>query len=78
MATLTITIPDASANRIYDAFAAMFGWTAADGNKGAFAKARVIDYIKATTLEAEARTAAANAAATRAVDQAAIKAIAIT
>ncbi len=78
MATLTITIPDASATRIYDAFALIYGWTAASGAKDTFAKAQVIAFIKATTLEGEMRAAAASAAASRATDQASIAAIAIT
>jgi hypothetical protein len=52
MASITITIPDDKAQRVLDAFAGTFGWVdvATSGSKAAFAKQKLIDYIRDTTL----------------------------
>lgn len=60
MATITINIPDAQVSRVLEAFTEGFGWTAASGmTKAAFAKAKVAEYVKETTLGYERQKAAA-------------------
>lgn len=60
MATMTITIPDAVAPRVLDALADRGGWDGT-GNKAAFAKGVVIDYIMSVTRNREAEKDAATA-----------------
>lgn len=60
MATITINIPDAQVPRALEAFAETFGWTAAMGvTKAAFAKQKVAEYVKETTLGYERQKAMA-------------------
>jgi hypothetical protein len=57
MATMTINLPDAHANRIIDAFAVQYGWSAGLGvTKAQFAKSKVIEFIKDTVKHAEQDT----------------------
>lgn len=62
MAQITIDIPNDKVNRILDAFAAEFGWTADSGvTKAVFTKHQVISYVKQVTKNFEANTAAGTA-----------------
>ena len=63
MADITITIPDAVALRVLDAFAFYFGYNPlTDGTKLQFAKARVMRFIKDVVLAYERKTAVESAA----------------
>ena len=67
MADITITIPDAVALRVLDAFAFHFGYDPlTGGTKLQFAKARVMRFIKDVALAYERKIAAENAAASAA------------
>lgn len=65
MATLTITIPDAQATRVADAFCLAYGWRSVelDGTKAVFVKKAVIAHIKQTVLNVERGQAEAAALA---------------
>lgn len=63
MATLTLSYPDAQANRIIDALCDAGGWTAADGPRPAFSKKVVADQIRQQTLAYEADKARRDALA---------------
>lgn len=67
MAQLTITIPDAQTARVFDAFAAAYGYQATiDGQpnpqtRAQFARQKVIEFIKNTVKAQEAQAAADSA-----------------
>lgn len=62
MAQVTLTVPDDKVDRIRDAFAAEFGWTAESGlTKTQFLKQQIIEYVKQVTRNHEANQAAATA-----------------
>lgn len=52
MADITITIPDDKVPRVLNAFAGTFEWTdvATSGTKAAFAKQKLIEYIRDVTI----------------------------
>lgn len=59
MAQITLNIPDGSASRIVDAFAAEFSYDASSGlTKAQFTKQQVIEYLRHVTKNYEARLAA--------------------
>jgi len=63
MATLTITIPDAVAPRVLDAFANNFNYDPVkDGTKAAFFKAKVVQLIRGVVVSYEAQVASSAAA----------------
>lgn len=71
MATITITIPNPVASRVTDALANRGGWDGT-GDKAAFAKQVVIDYVMSVTRNYEADRDAAlakQAAATKATSE---------
>jgi putative heme iron utilization protein len=79
MAQISITIPDEHLPRVVDAFAALGAWTSDMGvTKAAFAKQMLIEHIKNTVLESEARTAQMEAAAARAIVQTEIRNMALS
>lgn len=65
MATvITITIPDAAAGRIVDAFAAEFNWNSGMGvTKAQFAKQQIIEFAKQVTRNYEGNIEASEARA---------------
>lgn len=65
MAIVSFDIPTAAVNRVNDAFAAEFGWTAELGlTKAQFTKSKVIEYVKQVTRNYEANIAASQARTT--------------
>lgn len=63
MAQVTITIPNAVAQRVLDAFAAQYGWTPGSGQTlDVFFKDQLARYIRAVVVEAESSAAAMAAA----------------
>lgn len=65
MASITLNIPDAQAQRVLDAVADRFGWVdqATSGTKAAFAKQQIADWLKRTVVEYERRLATETALA---------------
>jgi hypothetical protein len=64
MATMTITIPDAIAQRVVEAVCARHGYDPDNpdhGSKTAFAKQQLILWLRTTTVEYEAEVAAKTA-----------------
>jgi hypothetical protein len=58
MATMTITMPDAHANRVIEALAHRHGWTSASTEpQGKAAKDEVIDFMETVTKHYEAERA---------------------
>lgn len=57
MATISFEIPDEHVPRVTEAFCATFGWMEEDGDKGAFAMAKLMDFIRRTTMDYEMRMA---------------------
>jgi hypothetical protein len=53
MANITITIPDAVVNRVLDAVASRYNWTADLGTKAQFAKAVLIRLLKDSVKQYE-------------------------
>lgn len=64
MATITITIPDASVTRVQDAIATKYGYTVADGTKAEFLVATLRNWLKMTVCDVEVQTAVGTAADT--------------
>lgn len=62
MAQITLTIDDAIATRVLDAFTAETGWTPASGvTKIVWAKAKLAEYIKGIVVSHEAGVAGTTA-----------------
>jgi hypothetical protein len=58
MASITLNIPDAQAQRVLDAVADRFGWTPDLGvTKAAFTKQQVAEWLKRLVVEYERRVA---------------------
>lgn len=53
MATITIKIPDAQANRVIDAICKAYGYTPEDGPKLLFAKAKLAEHVRQLVLSVE-------------------------
>jgi hypothetical protein len=63
MAQITINVPDAQLSRVLDAFAAVYGWTAASGlTKAQLAKEQLKKYMLDTVRQYEAQAAYQQAA----------------
>jgi hypothetical protein len=59
--TITITIPDAVADRVINALCTSFGYTGGPLTPGQFAKQVVLNFVKEQVRDAESRFAAAAA-----------------
>ena len=68
MAIISIEIPDAQVARVVNAYSVAYGWrsVAEDGPRADFARRKLVDHIRETTLSVE--RAAAEAVALDAVD----------